>query len=169
MRSKFILLTAACVAVSSSPHAATVYKTTGPDGKVIYTDQPPADGKAASGTKALDIKDEPTSPLPEAVLKYQEQLKRSANKRAQEPPVRVSASATPVLFSADWCGYCRCAKSYLQQRGIAFQEQDIDTEAGMRAFVAAGGGRGVPMLAVNGGVTRGFSPAAYDRVFGNKQ
>jgi glutaredoxin len=167
MRSKIILLMAACVAVSS--YAATVYKTIGPDGKVVYTDQPPAEGKAASSTAALNIKDEPASPLPEAVLKYQEQLKRSANKRAQEPAARATVSATPVLFSADWCGYCRRAKSYLQQRGIAFQEQDIDTESGMRAFVAAGGGRGVPMLVVNGGVIRGFSPAAYDRVFGNKK
>jgi glutaredoxin len=169
MRSKIILLAAACAAVSLSSYAATVYKTTGPDGKVIYTDQPPADGKAANGTKALDIKDEPTSPLPEAVLKYQEQLKRSANKRIQETPKRASASATPVLFSAAWCGYCRRAKAYLQQNGIAFQEHDIDTEAGMQAFVEAGGGRGVPLLIVNGGATRGFSEGSYDRLFAKKK
>lgn len=154
--------------VAAPSFAATVYKTVGPDGKVVYTDQPPANTKE-SGTKTLDIKDEPSSPLPASVLKYQEQLKRSANKRVQEPPRQMSASATPVLFSAQWCGYCRRAKAYLQQKGIAFQEQDIDTESGMQAFVAAGGGRGVPLLVVNGAVTRGFSEASYDRVFAKKK
>jgi glutaredoxin len=147
--------------------AATVYKTVDSNGKVIYTDQPPANAKEAGGTKTLDIKDEPASPLPASVLKYQEQLKRNANKRIQEPPK--PASATPVLFSAAWCGYCRRAKAYLQQHGIAFQEHDIDTEAGMQAFIEAGGGRGVPLLIVNGGATRGFSEGSYDRLFAKKK
>lgn len=142
---------------------ATVYKTVGPDGKVIYTDQPPADSKAAA---TLNIAEQPSSPLPASVLKYQEQLAKSADKRLREPaPVRANFSATPTLFSAAWCGYCRKAKSYMSIHKIAFQEIDIDTESGARAFFEAGGGSGVPMLIVDGRVTRGFSESSYNQVF----
>ena len=143
--------------------AATVYKTVGADGKVIYTDQPPADSKTAA---TLNIAEQPSSPLPASVLKYQEQLAKSADKRLREPaPVRANLSATPTLFSAAWCGYCRKAKSYMSIHKIAFQEIDIDTESGARAFFEAGGGSGVPMLIVDGRVTRGFSESSYNQVF----
>jgi glutaredoxin len=142
---------------------ATVYKTVGRDGKVIYTDQPPADSKTAA---TLNIAAQPSSPLPASVLKYQEQLAKSADKRLRETaPVRANLSATPTLFSAAWCGYCRKAKSYLASHKIAFQEIDIDTESGARAFFEAGGGSGVPMLIVDGRVTRGFSESSYNQVF----
>lgn len=142
---------------------ATVYKTVGSDGKVIYSDQPPADSKTAA---KLDITEQPSSPLPASVLKYQEQLAKSADKRLREPaPVRANPSATPTSFSAAWCGYCRKAKSYMSIHKIAFQEIDIDTESGARAFFEAGGGSGVPMLIVDGRVTRGFSESSYNQVF----
>ena len=32
-------------ATSTAPHAATLYKSIGPDGKVVYSDRPPADGR----------------------------------------------------------------------------------------------------------------------------
>jgi glutaredoxin len=142
---------------------ATVYKTVGPDGKVIYTDQPPADPKTAA---TLNIAEQPSSPLPASVLKYQEQLAKSADKRLREPaPVRANLSATPTLFSAAWCGYCRKAKGYMASHKITFQEIDIDTESGARAYFEAGGRSGVPMLIVDGRVTRGFSESTYDQVF----
>lgn len=142
---------------------ATVYKTVGPDGKVIYTDQPPADPKTAA---TLNINEQPSSPLPASVLKYQEQLAKSADKRLREPAaVRANLSATPTLFSATWCGYCRKAKGYMASHKIAFQEIDIDTESGARAYFEAGGRSGVPMLIVDGRVTRGFSESSYNQVF----
>jgi glutaredoxin len=142
---------------------ATVYKTVGPDGKVIYTDQPPVDPKTAA---TLNIAEQPSSPLPASVLKYQEQLAKSADKRLREAaPLRANLSATPTLFSATWCGYCRKAKSYMSSHKIAFQEIDIDTESGARAFFEAGGGSGVPMLIVDGRVTRGFTESSYNQVF----
>ncbi len=142
-------------------HAATVYKTIGSDGKVVYTDAPPADPKTA---KTLRIADEATTPLPESVRKYQEQLAKSASSRLRE--AALPRSATPVLFSANWCGYCRQAKSFLQRRQIAFQEHDIDTEAGMRAFIEAGGGKGgVPLMVVDGQSARGFSEASHAQLF----
>ena len=160
---KFGLIAALTLLITLTSTAnATVYKTVGPDGKVVYTDQAPTDSKTVA---TLNIAEQPTSPLPASVLKYQEQLAKSADKRTHEAaPVRASV-AIPTLFSAAWCGYCRKAKSYMASHKIAFQEIDIDTESGARAYFEAGGGSGVPMLIVNGRVTRGYTEPAYDRVF----
>ncbi|MBS1189755.1 MAG: Glutaredoxin [Rhodocyclaceae bacterium] len=38
--------------------------------------------------------------------------------------------AVTQLYSASWCGYCRKAKAYLGERGIPYQEIDIDTPEG---------------------------------------
>ena len=49
-----------------SAHAATVYRSVDANGKVIYSDKPPPDGKVQ---KTLAITNGPASPLPESVLK----------------------------------------------------------------------------------------------------
>jgi glutaredoxin len=72
-----------------------------------------------------------------------------------------------VIFTAVWCGYCTRAKSYLAEKKIPYQEYDIDTPNGMRAYVEAGGGRGVPVMLWNNQKVQGFSRPAYDALFKN--
>jgi len=67
-------LAVAWLVVLEPAMAETLYKTIGPDGRVEYTDRPPADGKAA---KTLNFADLPATPLPDSVLRYREQLKKS--------------------------------------------------------------------------------------------
>jgi len=73
--------------------------------------------------------------------------------------------AQPVFFMAQWCGYCKQAKSYLAEKGISYREYDIDTADGMRAFVEAGETRGVPVMFANGKRVQGFSRPAYNALF----
>ncbi len=170
------VLTCALVGLfgAASDTSAAVYKTVGADGKIIYTDQPPADVSSNTTvgtlkTTTLNIAVQPSSPLPASVLKYQQELAAVAARRVRDNALTAtsnkSSSATPTLFSAAWCGYCRRAKSYLSKNKISFQEIDIDTESGARAFFDAGGGSGVPMLIVDGKVLRGFTESAYNQVF----
>jgi mycoredoxin len=35
---------------------------------------------------------------------------------------------TVTLYSAPWCGYCRIAKRFLDEHGVAYTEINIDEE-----------------------------------------
>ena len=59
-----------------------------------------------------------------------------------------------------------CAgKGLFGEKRIPYQEHDIDTPEGMRAYVAAGGSRGVPVLLYKTEKVQGFSRPAYDTLF----
>jgi glutaredoxin len=145
-------------------HAQTLYKSTGPDGKITYTDRPPQDAKTVT---ELKVQSGPVTPLPESVRKYQEQLKKSMGNRLAA--AQAAAAQTPTLFTATWCGQCTRAKAYLNQKNISFREIDIDNEAGAREFISAGGGGGVPFMVGGGNRVVGYDPAAFDAAFGNKK
>ncbi len=150
--------------LSALAAADTVYKSIGPDGKVVYSDKPPADdGKLE---KTMDFRNLPATPLPESVLRYREEVLKSMKSRVAAAG-KSGGTATPVLFSAQWCGFCKKAKAYLAERRIAYEENDIDTPSGMRAMVEAGLSGGIPILLLDHGrKIRGFTKPAYDAVFG---
>ena len=146
---------------TTAPIAQTLYKSVGPDGKIVYSDRPPAEGRIE---KTMKLENLPSSALPASASSYVEQLRRvKASSSASTPPNGV------ILYSAAWCGYCKKAKAYLASKGITYQEVDIDTNNGMAAFAQAGGGSGIPLLFAGGQRVQGFSPAAYDALFANRK
>lgn len=68
------------------------------------------------------------------------------------------AQANVVLYATDWCGYCKQTKRFLDSKGIAFKEFDIEKDAEARKAYEALGGRGIPLIDVNGTLIRGFDP-----------
>ena len=151
--------------VVTALHAETLYKVVGTDGKITYTDQPPADRKS---TTTLRFADAPSTPLPESVLKYQAALQKSMQGRLAAAK-KIDAIGSVTLFSATWCGYCTQAKAYMQAKSIGYREVDIDTPDGGRAYLEAGGARGVPLLMADGRRIQGFSAGAYDNFFAVKK
>ncbi|MBV4460183.1 glutaredoxin family protein [Pseudomonas sp. COR58] len=77
---------------------------------------------------------------------------------SQMLPEQVRANARVVLYSTDWCGYCKQTKRFLDGKGIAFTEFDIEKDAEARQAYEALGGRGIPLIDVNGTLIRGFDP-----------
>jgi len=71
---------------------------------------------------------------------------------------QVRANAKVVLYATDWCGYCKQTKRFLDQKGIAFKEFDIEKDTEARKAYEALGGRGIPLIDVNGTLIRGFDP-----------
>ncbi|HYC45211.1 MAG TPA: glutaredoxin domain-containing protein [Burkholderiales bacterium] len=143
--------------------AATLYKSVMPDGRVVYSDQPPATGKIE---QTFNFSNLPSTPMPESVVRYRQELEKGMQKRLANSAA--PSGSTPVLFSASWCKYCRQAEAYLAEKRIAYQRQDIDTPEGMKALVQSGSGRGVPVLLVSGQRVQGFSRPAYDALFAKK-
>lgn len=132
------LALAALSLLASSP-AWALYKVVGPDGKVSYTDVPPANANASqvksvavgSGASAL------SAGLPFELAKVVRQY--------------------PVTFYAfKGCNICEQGRQYLKQRGVPFQEKSVDTQADMKLYEALNGGRQMPLLVIGRQHVKGY-------------
>jgi glutaredoxin len=68
------------------------------------------------------------------------------------------AQARVVLYATDWCGYCKQTRRFLDSKGIPYKEFDIEKSPEGRKAYEALGGRGIPLIDVNGTIIRGFAP-----------
>ena len=80
-------------------------------------------------------------------------------------PVPASGAAV-IVYSTSWCGACKLTKAYLAEKKIPFEERDIEKDTKAAREFAGYGGRGVPLIIVNGKTLRGFNAAAIDREIG---
>ncbi len=135
--------------------AQTLYKTVGTDGQVVYSDRPPAEGKA----QALQQEQLPISVVPGMP---------PAPAGKAPPKKAVVQHGQTVLYMAQWCGYCRLARAYLAKNQISYREIDIDTPDGKAAFAEIGG-RGVPLLLADGQQLAGFRESRYDALFAKRK
>ena len=69
----------------------------------------------------------------------------------------IKENSNVIVYSTSWCGPCKNAKRLLNDRGIGFQEIDIE-ERGMSRDDLYGitGGRTVPQIVVDGKTIGGF-------------
>jgi glutaredoxin len=68
-----------------------------------------------------------------------------------------------TLYSTSWCGFCRTARAYLNEQGIAFEEHDIDADAAAKASILRLNPRGsVPTIDIDGEVLVGWSSRRFD-------
>ncbi len=80
-----------------------------------------------------------------------------------------SKKSDVVLYSATWCGACTTARRWLTNKGIPFQERDIEKDPNARpdmvqraqkAGVSPSKLQGVPVIWVKGQMMMGFDPDA---------
>ena len=139
-----LIVTAAVLALAAAGAGAQgVYRWTDAQGKVYYTDKPPPNAKS---TEVAD----------------------RINSYAGPPTVTerrgASAAETPgvVMYATSWCPYCKQARAYFQQQGIAYAEHDIERSAAANAEFKLLGGRGVPLILVGNQVMKGFSEKRFE-------
>jgi glutaredoxin/ribosomal protein L37AE/L43A len=85
--------------------------------------------------------------------------KRAVFDSGTDPIVQPDGQPTVILYSASWCGYCRAAREFFIQNGIAYSEHDMEkSAAGIEGYRKLGGG-GVPIILIGGEKIRGFSQA----------
>ena len=77
---------------------------------------------------------------------------------SQVAPEHVRTSARVVLYSTEWCGYCKQIRRFLDQKGIPYQAFDIEKDAQARQADEALGGGGIPFVDVNGTLIRDYAP-----------
>lgn len=117
--------------------ASAQYKVVGPDGRVTYTDRPPA------GAVARPLGTSP-SPTPIAELPY---------------AVRQAASRYPAtLYTAAGCAPCDSARTLLRQRGIPVRERTIDRAEDLAELQRREGRLELPILRLGAQRLQGFEP-----------
>lgn len=77
------------------------------------------------------------------------------------PPPDYSAAhgGKVVLYSTSWCGYCEKVRELLAENNIDYHEYDVENSAEGREQFKRLGGRGVPVLLINGEVLKGYNPS----------
>jgi glutaredoxin 3 len=71
-----------------------------------------------------------------------------------------------ILYTTEFCGYCRAAKQLLLSKGLDFEEIDVGGDQTKRAEMIerAGGRRTVPQIFIDGSHVGGYQElAALDR------
>ena len=140
----------------TAPVCAELYKWIDANGNTHYGDQPPADSDLLEIGGNLSSYTHPeTAPLPGDFFDH---LKKS-----HAHTVRV------IMYSAQWCGVCKRAKSYLQAHGIAFTEKDIDASEQTKAEFERLGGKGVPVFLIGRQRMNGFSEALFEQLYKQAQ
>ncbi len=63
-----------------------------------------------------------------------------------------------IVYTASWCGPCKYAKQLLNEKGIDYEEIDIEREGMSREdLYKITGGRTVPQIVINGENIGGFT------------
>ena len=77
------------------------------------------------------------------------------------PPPDYSAAhdGKVILYATSWCGYCEKARELLTENNIEYFEYDVEKSKEGREQFKRLGGKGVPVLLINGEVLRGFDPS----------
>jgi glutaredoxin len=136
-------LTLAVLACSAG--AQSVYRIVGPDGKVTFSDKPPA----VAGAKAS-----PTALAP---------LEGTAGGNSSLPfELRQVASRYPVtLYTGAGCAPCGSARAYLASRGVPFTEKSVATNEDIAALQRLSGGASLPFMTVGGQQLTGYSQSEW--------
>lgn len=74
-----------------------------------------------------------------------------------------AAGPTVELYVTSWCPYCTKAKAYFDGKGIAYSLYDIDKDAAANMRYKRYGGRGVPLVMINGTAIAGYSVAEFEK------
>lgn len=71
-----------------------------------------------------------------------------------------SAQNQVTLYATEWCGYCEKTRRLLKANNISYVEYDIEKSEWARREHKRLGGRGVPLIKINGKVIHGYNEKA---------
>jgi glutaredoxin len=124
-----------------APHAGAqqVFRIVGPDGRVTFSDKPPVQAGAKTGSGQVA----PADGAAPAALPFE---------------LRQVASRFPVtLYSGADCGPCGAGRAFLSGRGIPFAEKTVATNEDIEALQRLTGGASLPLLTIGGQQLKGYS------------
>jgi glutaredoxin len=138
-----LALSALLAGVTTASYAQQVFRIVGPDGKVTFSDKPPAESTAkvtvAVGSSGSVVA---TASLPFELRQV-----------TQKYPV--------TLYTGDNCGPCQSARALLVSRGVPFAEKSVMTPEDSQALQRLSGENSLPFATIGGQQLKGFSDSEY--------
>lgn len=99
------------------------------------------------------------APANEAAPPARAQRKPRAVAALEPAPDLPAAEHEVVIYTTSWCGWCRKAVKFLTQRGVAFENRDIEANREWRRELKQKtGSTSVPMVEIDGEIIRGYDP-----------
>ena len=83
-------------------------------------------------------------------------FERTASLPASRRPV---SSAGVVVYTTSWCGWCRKTLAWLDERGVEYENRDIERSDTWRdELVDKTGSVSIPVVEIDGQIVRGYDP-----------
>ena len=130
-------------AANAASNAQQVYRIVGPDGKITFSDKPPAETNAKVSAAAGS----PRGSVSTASLPFE------LRQVVQRYPV--------TLYTGDNCSPCQSARSMLITRGVPFTEKSVTTPEDSQALQRLSGENSLPFATIGGQQLKGFSDAEW--------
>lgn len=144
---RMIAACAAITALAAAAQAQQVYRIVGPDGKVTFSDRPPAGG--AESTQSSSSQGSGSSSSSNDALPYQ---------------LRQVATRFPVtLYTSSDCAPCNSARNLLVNRGVPFTERTVASNDDIDALKRLSGESSLPFGTIGGQQIRGFSDTEWSQ------
>lgn len=132
-----LTLALALLSLAGQASAQGVYRIVGPDGRVSFSDQPPA-AQAPAAAPAGNSRGGATGALP-----YE---------------LRQTSNRYPVTFySAADCAPCNAGRNLLNSRGIPYTEKTVSSQDDAEALKRMAGEAALPLLTIGSQRLKGFS------------
>jgi len=75
------------------------------------------------------------------------------------PDYAIAYNGKVILYATSWCGYCEKTRELLNENNIEYHEYDVEKSTEGREQYQRLGGKGVPVLLINGEVLKGYDPS----------
>jgi glutaredoxin len=140
----YVGLTVTVALLSINVGAQQLYRILGADGRVTFSDRPPADAnaKVTTGKAALAGGDTANANLPSEL--------------------RAVVSRYPVtLYTSKDCGPCASGRALLTARGVPFAEKIVNTNDDVAALQRISGDNSMPFLTIGGQQIKGYSDSEW--------
>jgi len=147
MKARVVLITGVlCFFIFSIPVGAQIYKWQDEKGVTHFSDSPP------QGKESVKMKVREKEETSERAIDLRQPADRQLEGARSNRDIQV------IMYMTDWCGYCRKAREYLHSLGVNLIEYDIEKDKGKREEMHKRGGKGVPLIDVEGILIKGYSP-----------
>ena len=142
---KLVAVCALLSGVASLSNAQAVFRIVGPDGKVTFSDKPPAEAKA----KVISSVGASAGAVASASLPFE------LRQVAQKYPV--------TLYTGENCVPCQSARSLLTTRGVPFAEKTVATAEDSQSLQRLSGENSLPFATIGGQQLKGFSDSEWSQ------